>query len=306
MTSSHVLLASTLPSQEVVLHIWDLRFAVLFSSLTFSIPSSLSSTALHLTLLGSENYQSVPKPQKDYNPQREFLSGQAYLILSSTPSYSRARNLMDKQETTLTAVVFAVPYTVPRMSTIAAAMGRGALSKRWLKNEDKLDSATKDSAAEMMRNDLLSSLRHALQDGRVQAAEATFMKWTSSLAGKEDNVCLPVYSLLFYHRPNRLVCFLTQDTASNLIFGYNFVKSLLEIVFLPLSNIQKASLKRSYASEITHYLLERGVITSAMLAPLGGLLSVLRSFDDWVRLLFECLVVLSYILISTSQNTGRY
>ena len=276
---------------------------MLFASHTFAIPSSLSSTALHLTLLGSEFYQTAPKSQKDCNAQQEFLSGQAYLIISSAPSYSRTLNLKDKQETKLTAVVFAVPYTISRMSTIAAAMGRGAVSKQWLKNEVRLDPATKDSAAEMMKNDLLSSLRHALQDGRVQAAETTFMKWTSSLTGKEADVCRLVYSLPYY-RLNCPVCFLTQDTASNLTFGYNFVKSLLEIIFLPLSNIQlrKAPLKRSYASEITHYLLERGVISSAMLAPLGGLLNVLRSFDDWVRLLFKCLVVLSCILISTFQK----
>jgi len=72
------------------------------------------------------------------------------------------------------------------------------------------------------------------------------------------------------------------------MFSYNFVQELLTMVFT-LSSDPRQRPKAAYPAQIVHDVLERGVISSAMLASQGGLLSLLRVRGDWV----------SYSLINT-------
>lgn len=100
------------------------------------------------------------------------------------------------KESKITSVVFVVPYTVPRFSTIAAAMGYGIISQRWLKDENLTpvdETSTKcgeNLTEDVARNKMLLALQPALQEGRTQAAEVMFLKWTSSIKEKEEEtVC---------------------------------------------------------------------------------------------------------------------
>jgi gephyrin len=61
-------------------------------------------------------------------------------------------------------------------------------------------------------------------------------------------------------------------------FGYEFVKSILDAVIQP----QKPP-NALYSSEIVRRLIQKGVVRSTMVE--GGLLSSLRTRDDWVSYL---------------------
>ena len=164
LTSSHVLLAA-IASQEITLLLWDLQFSVLLASHTFSIPSALSSSSLHIRLVPGVDNATKSGSQ---------VVGQAILVLSSVPSKEKS----DGGKTVSILVV--VPYTVAAMSTIAAAMGRGDAGKKWLhaREEKKL------SADEKTRQKLLDTMQSAMQSGRPQTASAAFLKW----APKTDEV----------------------------------------------------------------------------------------------------------------------
>ena len=191
LTSSHVLLATT-SSDEIILLIWDLQFGVLLASYNLSIPSPLSSSsALHLNLTADQENLCKPPPKTEVL-QNSPVSGQAYLLVSSMPPSRKGA----QKESKVTSVVFVVPYTVPRFSTIAAAMGCGAVSRQWLKDENstlKDETTTKHggkAADDAAKDKLLPSLYTALQEGRTQAAEAMFLKWASTIQGnEEETVC---------------------------------------------------------------------------------------------------------------------
>lgn len=110
------------------------------------------------------------------------------------------------KESNITSVVFVVPYTVPRFSTIAAAMGRGTISQRWLKSEnptlgDETSIKRGEKPEYVARNKMLLALKPALKEGQTQAAEVMFLKWTSSIEEKEEEtvccLCLfPWYLLM--------------------------------------------------------------------------------------------------------------
>ncbi|KAF9528037.1 hypothetical protein CPB83DRAFT_907189 [Crepidotus variabilis] len=266
LTSSHILLASLLSAQQIILQIWDLRFSVLLASHHLAVPSSLSAIgALHLSLVSGTGLQNSSSSTDKTNIQ----ASQAYLVISSVPS--PISNTTSKEtsgstaDSKTTALVVVIPYATPNVSTVAAAMGRGDLSKRWLSSSSTLPiAATAENDLQLTeRRKMLQSLKMALEGGRTQAAEATFMKWVPT--DVDDNLA-----------------------SNNASMDYNFVKELLELLLVPSNDVPRTpslgseSKGVAYSSEIVRYLLERRVVSSLMLVSYGGLLGVLRTKGDWV------------------------
>ena len=190
LTSSHVLLATS-SSHEITILIWDLQFGVLLASYNLPIPASLTPySKLHLSLVADQEKNCKPPPRTEILPTSQ-VSAQAYLLVSSVlPTYQETSGA--QKESKITSVVFVISYTVPRFSTISAAMGLGTISQRWLK-DDHSDKMTTKHGKEVIegsgKNKLLMNLRAALQEGRTQAAEAMFLKWTSTVKEEEETVC---------------------------------------------------------------------------------------------------------------------
>ncbi|CAA7259375.1 unnamed protein product [Cyclocybe aegerita] len=244
LTTSHVLLA-TVSSQEINILLWDVQFAVLLASHSVPVPSSLSSSSLQIRLVAGSHSQQSQKTKT------QVVNGQAILIISSVPTKKRQDEPFDASQQKSTSVLLVVPFTVPSQSTIAAAMGRGAAGKKWLKISSTLNdaSASQKGAEETAKEKVLGTMRAAISSGRPQAAVAAFMKW----APKEG-----------------------QETTSAL--QHNFVKEVLELVLLPAPDSKALS---AYASEIVRYLLERQLACSSMISMPGGLLGALRLRADW-------------------------
>lgn len=247
LTSSHVLLAAV-AAREITILFWDVQFSVLLASHTLSVPSVLSASTLHIRLV-----QGVQNKSKDHTQ----VLGQAILILSS-----------DTADNKTTSLLLVVPYSVPTVSTIAGAMGRGSAGKKWLRNvTEQGDSSVNQSAEEVARAKMLATIRTAMQAGRPQAAVAAFMKWAPL---KED--------------------------ATPASLDYNFVKELLHTVLQLPPAETKAAVAASdvaYAPDVVQYLLEMRVVASAMVSTPGGLLGALRARNDWV-----CNISSLWLLIS--------
>lgn len=175
LTSSYVLLAGiSSPSQEIFFFLWDLQFSVLLASHSLHLPSSLSSSLLHLQLILGP--QTLTKT-------RTQVTGQALLIISSLPPSPLPRKEKEKEKASKEyksiTMLFVVPYTVPSASTISTALGLGGASEKWLRGPDEQCSPVKPTAAEMSRAKLLSTIRSAIEGGQGQTAAAAFMKWAS-------------------------------------------------------------------------------------------------------------------------------
>ncbi|KAF9036808.1 hypothetical protein BJ165DRAFT_609969 [Panaeolus papilionaceus] len=181
ISSSHILLAGlSADSSEIILQIWDLQFSVILASSSLSLPSALTSAPPQLQLVPGRPVLNSAQTQID---------GQAILLISSSKETSSKS----------TSLLYVTPYGVPASSTIAAAMGRGVQTKKWLREEKR----SQDPA----HSNLLSAVKTAVQGGRAQAASAAFSKWSQA----------------------------DEKTPS---LDYNFVKELLEIVLLLPSNSQ--------------------------------------------------------------------
>ncbi|KDR84273.1 hypothetical protein GALMADRAFT_133615 [Galerina marginata CBS 339.88] len=247
LTSSHVLLAA-IASNEITLLIWDLQFSVLLSSHTLPVPSALSSSTLHVRL--------VPGAQSPTKSETEVF-GQAVLILSSIPP-------KETPEDKTVSVLIVVPYSVPTVSTIAAAMGRGDAGNRWLRaSEEEPKQSTDDKA----RAKLLGTMKTAIQGGRPLAAAEAFMQWVAKQDGQPATPSL----------------------------DYNFVKELLGITLLlpPSESRPNAVGAATYTPDVVRYLLEQRVVCSAMVP--GGLLCALKAKDDWssIKFAFESVIDLT-------------
>ncbi|KAF8165883.1 hypothetical protein B0H34DRAFT_254615 [Crassisporium funariophilum] len=259
LTSSFVLLAGITTSQEISLLVWDLKFSVVLASHVLPIPSSLSSSSLYLHL--------VAGPQFLTRKDKQIL-GQAVLIVSSLPPSSSGKNKDISKECKSTSVLVVIPYLVPMKSTIAGAMGRGGISEKWLRTANQPATPGKPSAEEAARTKVLSTLRSAIQGGRAQAAAAAFMKWVpKGVEGQE------------------------KDSVSSLGLTYDFVKEILCIVLLQ----SDPKTPDTYSPEIVRYLLEKRVVSSAMVEYPGSLLGALRARGDWssIELAFKAVLDLT-------------
>ncbi|PPQ63334.1 hypothetical protein CVT24_006707, partial [Panaeolus cyanescens] len=245
LSSTHVLLAGlSSDSSEIHLQIWDLQFSVILANSSLSLPSALTSVPLQLQLVAGSQAHNTTQTQ---------ISGQAILLISSSPKESSSKS---------TSLLYVTPYSVPASSTIAAAMGRGAQTKKWLSEAKKEQNQA--------HSNLLSVVKTAVQGGRAHAASAAFMKWAQA-----DEVLFFTWHILL-----KLITSSVQQTPS---LDYNLVKELVEIVLLLPTNSQ------GYASDIVHYLIEKKVVCSAMISAPNTLLGSLRSRSDWkaIELAFQ-------------------
>lgn len=158
--SSHVLLAavSKSPTAEIVLLLWDLQYSVLLASNTLPIPSSLAQSkdvTIKLTLI-------------------QTSSSQAILLLSpSSSSHSRK-----SQTSASRSSVLVVPFTVPAISTIANAMGRGFVGAKWIELVASSSSTSLSPPAhDVARNKVLATMTTAMQQNLPQAANVAFFEW---------------------------------------------------------------------------------------------------------------------------------
>lgn len=153
------------------------------------------------------------------------------------------------------SVVLAVPVTVPPTSTIAAAMGRADATKAWLAPTISLESGTAGTLSDGEREPL-RSLTGAADAG---VFKTTFFNWVR--AQKED--------------PS-----VQGDLRGIPYMSWVFVKTLLDLL-LPSQKVGVGQVKalRPYSSKVMRYILERRVVSSAMVE--GGLLRALKAKNDW-------------------------
>nr|GAT53704.1 predicted protein [Mycena chlorophos] len=147
-TSLVLLVGVALSPRRVVLLLWDLQYAVLLASHTFSIPSALSSLP-QISITASVTQSSSP---------------QALLLLSAASGDSAPPK-------SARSSIFAVPITCPNSSTLGSAMGRAAAGAQWL---------TLLASEETSRTKVLRSVQQALAKKDAAAAEAAFFAWEAN------------------------------------------------------------------------------------------------------------------------------
>ncbi|KIK03283.1 hypothetical protein K443DRAFT_131500 [Laccaria amethystina LaAM-08-1] len=147
LTSSHVLLSGVSPTSpsEINLLLWDLQYSILVTSQTLPIPTVLASNPLQLRLFPASTRSS------EEGQIQTLLQDQALLLLSPSSKIS------DKMQSTSSVIV--VPYAIPHTSTIAAAMGKAALSEQWIRNTP----TTQTQPADLARTKLLGTMRRCNQ-----------------------------------------------------------------------------------------------------------------------------------------------
>ncbi|KAI5898052.1 uncharacterized protein SCHCODRAFT_02610985 [Schizophyllum commune H4-8] len=193
LSSSHVLLAATSqPSREVVLHIWDLSFSVLLASQTISLPSALA---------------DEKKINVSLSPAG---ASQAVLVLSPSAVSTSSRS-----------TVYVVPYTCPPTSTIAHAMGRAEASRAWLALADATSTGVPIHDAK--RAKLLKTIESSLAGNRPQAADEAFRKWYEA---EKDGDLPPALGHAFVRDVLNRV--LRPEAQGNVSYSPEIVKRLIE------------------------------------------------------------------------------
>ena len=292
LTSSHVLLASfTGPTsgRKIALLLWDLQFSVLLASRTVPIPSNVGGDKLALSLV-------------DAMPSSNVL-----LVLTPSPSHPERRK--SSGNTSATSIVLVVPIVVPPSSSVANAMGKAFAGVAWLAKEHGSEGPVQHEPG---RRKVLSEMRSAMEKNRPQNANDAFFTWekrelaeakkleeSDATPGKE--VARP-RSILNGHFKASF-----QVDERRVVYGYAFVKDVLEIILRPTQpqNV-------TYSSQIVKHLLEKKLVSSSMLD--SGLLAALRLRSDWVRNdqfyqtwplmnpVFQTSIILSFASVSDLQE----
>lgn len=169
LSDSHVLLAgvATEDHSEVVLLLWDLRYSVVLASQKVPIPSTILSGKdgrIRLSLLTA-------------------TSSQAIIVLSPTAS-----TIKSSQGTTSRSSVLAVPLTVPSTSSIANAMGRASATQLWVASRA---ASTSFSPMDKGRMKLVDTMRNAIRQNRVEAADSAFFGWAEKNPEAEVRILEP-------------------------------------------------------------------------------------------------------------------
>ncbi|KXN89507.1 hypothetical protein AN958_05669 [Leucoagaricus sp. SymC.cos] len=237
LTSSHVLLASQTPQNDIALLLWDTQYSVLLASHLLPLPSSLTAqtSPLNFSLLSSSAVGVKAGNQ------------QAVLAISQPVSEIDGK-------TPVKSSIYVVPYNVPSRSTLANALGHASSGARWIVSKEGGEKSDSISPQEASRAKLVLNMRTAIEQNRPQAANALFTEWEKREQEKSKD-----------------------DFADVVMFGYTFVKDLLEVTIQP----QKPP-SPLYSSEVVRLLIEKGVVRSAMLE--GGLLASLRLRNDWTSI----------------------
>ena len=224
--SSLVLLAAipTSPLTDIVLHIWDLQYSVLLASHSFTMPSTLSRSAM-----GGIKIELV-----------KCNDSQVMLVLSP-------RMPLVEVKSTYRSSVLVVPINVPSTSTIANAMGRAAAGEKWVAKTSTSSangvsngtvSAGSTTRLETSQDSLLRKLHTSISQKRPQAADEAFVTWM----GQEEKRKLD------------------SEGSHTVLFGYEFTKQVLETVL----QVDKGAAEILYSGKVVRSLLERKVIVSRM------------------------------------------
>ncbi|KAF8638582.1 hypothetical protein AX17_002124 [Amanita inopinata Kibby_2008] len=277
LTSSHVLLAGRSASAaEIIIHIWDLQYSIVIASHVLPLPASYispsSSASISISLIPS--YPSSDPASTSTSATKEkaaLVDSQALLIISPSSSLDvRVPNGTSKSKTKksrpsnmapLPTTLFAIPYIVPRTSTIANAMGRASATAQWIEPAENNDDDKQNDSAEgvvyqkmdQTRKDVLQAMRTAMEGKRPQAANEAFYQWEKNQRHAAES---------------------TSDT-SQVVYGYNFVKKVLDVVLQPTKDAASVL----YSSEIIRRLIAQRVVSAGMME--GGLITVLRAKKDW-------------------------
>ncbi|KDQ29589.1 hypothetical protein PLEOSDRAFT_1103600 [Pleurotus ostreatus PC15] len=222
--SSHVLLAGITAgsTREIVLLLWDVQYSVLLASHSLPIPSTISQS-------------------KDVAIRLQLSLAKSHALLVLSPYLASTTRKSLPGPSALRSSVLAVPFTVPAVSTIANAMGRGASGDRWLKKQSSDDGIQLGEA----RSQVLESMRYAVEKGQLKAVNDVFFEWVNKQKASGESI-------------------------DNEALSYQFVQKVLSVVLQP---------SKLHSSEVVQYLLQSGSISSNMVE--GGLFAALRSKADW-------------------------
>ncbi|KAF9644503.1 hypothetical protein BDM02DRAFT_3190540 [Thelephora ganbajun] len=224
--SSLVLLAAipTSPPTDIVLLIWDLQYSVLLASHSFTMPSTLSRSAM-----GGIRIELV-----------KCTESQVVLTLSP-------RMPLAEIKSTYRSSVLVIPINVPSTSTIANAMGRAAAGEKWIAKTSASPvngaangtiSAGSTTRLEASQDSLLRKLHASISQKRPQAADEAFFAWV----GQEEKRKLD------------------SEGSHTVLFGYEFTKQVLEAVL----QLDKGAAEILYSGKVVRALLERKVIVARM------------------------------------------
>ncbi|ESK81645.1 rna binding protein [Moniliophthora roreri MCA 2997] len=235
--SSHVLIAGLTKDRDIALLLWDLQFSVLLASRTIPLPSTLSSDKIAFQLADAMTSSSV------------------LLVLSPQMPSSDRR----KSSSSASATVLVVPVVVPPTSSIINAMGRAAGGAAWLAKEEGVGPSAEPYDAG--RKKVIADMRSAMNSSRPQNANDAFFTWEKreleAVASKKKNSDGG-----------------EESSAPRLVYGYAFVKDVLNIVLRPTQpqNV-------TYSSQVVRHLLEKKAVSTNMIE--SGLLPALRLRNDW-------------------------
>lgn len=258
LSSSHVLLAGMPYGQpEIVLLIWDMQYGITLAEHRFHCPSHLHhnqqrGVAMELVASGSPD--------------------QALLVLHPATC---------KHDQTRVTTVLVVPYVVPKISTIANALGRAAASQQWLQVEGESRKRhappTRDfTGVTPLQERALKAMFAAQHSGDLSEVQKQWKIYVKSVPNSSVQPCL----------------------------GHIFVKHVLDIV-LPSAGQDGAAQAHAslYARDAVKYLLERKAVSDAMVD--GGLVPALIARKDWVSLHSLCMPVIDLFIVSSGQRSPR-
>jgi len=191
LASSHVLLSAltNMPTPEIILLLWDLRFSVLLASQALPVPSTFlqsKDTSIKLSLVRATN-------------------SQAFLVLS--PHNVNHGDVT--QKTTSRSNVLVVPFLCPPISTIANAMGQASAGARWVE-QATASASSSSSSQDAARAKVLTTMRAAMEKNLPQAANVAFFEWEkreSQAAPKTVNSATGLGMVGLPHRLSFLVRF---------------------------------------------------------------------------------------------------
>ncbi|KDQ64213.1 hypothetical protein JAAARDRAFT_219567 [Jaapia argillacea MUCL 33604] len=153
LTSSHTLLTSLSPSSShLTILIWDLRYGVLLTSHTLSVPATLGK-AVKVEVGDAGN-------------------GQVVLVLTPLGREKKERSS-----------VLVLPYTCPDTSTIAGVLGKASLGQKYL---DVPTTTAGGGGLDINQQKLLEKIQKSLDQKDPSAAASAFFTWSSSPSSSGD------------------------------------------------------------------------------------------------------------------------
>ena len=175
LTSSHALLATPSPSNsptDVAIMVIDLRFSIVLD--TKSIPLPLQPTA--------QTTLSVSLGAGPAQTDKLGLTTSGHILVSVSSSTEKEKHGKKDKKSEQTWL-YALPYSIPTNSSLAAAMGKGgpgSLTSVWIQNEEVEGDTTPSSETSGAR---LSKDEEALvkitRTANSSAALAALAKWES-------------------------------------------------------------------------------------------------------------------------------